>query len=413
VAAAVRAGLTTTVGLAAAGGRASLQQVLGTIPRLLSTFAWPPGGLADQRTVNGYLATGDNTLVLSGLALPPVTAQNQTPSAPATLTTAGGPVNAVLTDPVLSTTVSQGSDNPEGSRIALQRFLAETLMIHAEAPSDSRSVVIAPNRRWAPSPGYAQALLADTGKVPWIRPESLAQVAATPSADTPIEREPLTYPPSARHNELSPSYMSGLKDVRGLVAAYTAILPPGSPETRVYTSAIWRALSSAWRSQRLLANQFLGSLTSQVNAQMSQVRITSTNGSFVTLTSHGGNVPVTIANRLSVPVTVTVHLLANQRLSLSQGGRRTVPLPPHQQTVVKMHAAAKTSGVFPVTVQLLTPKGNRSYGSPVKLFVRSTVYGTITLVITGAATAALMVAVGIRLTRRALAARRTPPAAAT
>jgi hypothetical protein len=82
-----------------------------------------------------------------------------------------------------------------------------------------------------------------------------------------------------------------------------------------------------------------------------------------------------------------------------------VAVPAHQQTVVNIHASAKTSGVFPVTVQLYTPT-NAPYGSQVKLFVRSTVYGTITLIITGAATAALMIAVAIRLGRRALAARR-------
>ena len=35
---------------------------------------------------------------------------------------------------------------------------------------------------------------------------------------------------------------------------------------------------------------------------MNQVRITSHENSFVTLTSHGGNVPVTIANNLVTPV---------------------------------------------------------------------------------------------------------------
>jgi hypothetical protein len=140
------------------------------------------------------------------------------------------------------------------------------------------------------------------------------------------------------------------------------------------------------------------------------VRITSKGNSYVTLTSHGGEVPVTIANNLDTTVQVSVQVSANQRLTLSNDGRVVVPpIPPHQQTLVKIHADAKTSGVFPLEVRLLTPDGAH-YGPAVHLYVRSTVYGTITLVITGAATAALMVAVAIRLGRRALAARRASTA---
>jgi hypothetical protein len=177
-----------------------------------------------------------------------------------------------------------------------------------------------------------------------------------------------------------------------------------------FTVAVWQTLSWAWRQQHNLANATLRSLTSQVEAQMHQVRITSHPNSFVTLTSHGGKVPITIANNLDTPVNVVLKLSANQRLT--RNSQRAVPLPAHQQTVVDMHADAKTSGVFQLTVQLLTPKG-QAYGSKVRLYVRSTAYGTITIVITGAATAALLLAVVIRLVRRARAARRASAPAAS
>jgi hypothetical protein len=197
--------------------------------------------------------------------------------------------------------------------------------------------------------------------------------------------------------------LNRVSELRTKIAQFAAILPQGNAEIRSLTRDSWQTLSSAWRPQRLLANTALDSLRSQVEAQMNQVRITSHGGSFVTLTSHGGKVPITISNDLDTPVNVVLKLAANQRLT--ENIRKPVLLPAHQQTVVDMHAAAKTSGVFPLSVQLLTPKGAK-YGDPVQLYVRSTAYGTITLVITGAATAALLVAVVIRLTRRAMAARR-------
>lgn len=408
VVAAVRAGFSTTVGLAAAGGRNILAQLLPGAP-LLSTVAWPPGGLADDRSINELVASGDQTVVLADSALPPILAQNATPPAHTTLTTGGGSVDTVLTDSGLSTAISDGPSNPDGPRVSLQRFLAETLMIHEEAPfpPQPRNLVLAPNRRWVPTAAYAGALLADTGKVPWIRPLSLSQVTGT-AADTNVARRPLTYPDSARHNELSGSYLHQVGSLRSDIANFSAILPQGNATIRGYNIAVWEALSSAWRQQHALANSTLDSLTSQVGSQMNQVRITSLSGSFVTLTSHGGKVPITISNNLSTPVNVVLRIAANQRLT--RNSSRVVPLPAHQQTVVDMHADAKTSGVFQLTARLLTPKG-KVYGPPVKIYVRSTAYGTITLVITGGATAALLVAVAIRLTRRARAARRASAAA--
>jgi hypothetical protein len=172
-----------------------------------------------------------------------------------------------------------------------------------------------------------------------------------------------------------------------------------------------RALSSAWRGEPGARHVWLDDFAGGLHAMTSSVRIVSARFSTVTLTGHGGKVPVTIANDLNAPVNITVQLEnATQRLALPHNGRVTVAIPANRQTTVDVHATAKTSGVFPLQVQLLTPSGQK-YGAPVQLYVRSTVYGTITLVITGAATAALLVAVGIRLTRRALAARRAAAAA--
>jgi hypothetical protein len=398
---------TTSIGLASESGRTVLQQVLHL--SALPHIAWPVGGLADQRSLNALQAIGDTSVVLSGDAVPPLSPPPETPSAHTTIPTSqGDAVDALLTDPQLSADVDGGPDYPGGARLSLQRYLAETLIIQEQGPNDVRDVVVAPNRRWAPTPGYAAALLADTGKVPWITPVSLNAVAASP-VDTSVQRGPLTY--RARHNELSSAYLNAVAALRADVATFAAILPQGNADIRTYTAAEQQAVSASWRTDRALASTELSALRNKVLAQMRQVRISSKGGTFVTLTSHGGSVPVTIANDLSTPVHVTLQLLRNQRLTFSKQGRVTVDIPPKQQTQVELHATAKTSGVFPLKVQLETANG-KAYGPKVQLFVRSTVYGTITLVITGAATAALMVAVAIRLTRRALAARRQQAGAA-
>jgi uncharacterized protein DUF6049 len=413
VVAAARAGdFATTIGLATTTGSQLVQKDLPGVSIL--QYGWPADGLADQRTIDLLRATGDRTFVLSDTVAPPVGGPPpETPSAHNVLTTDEGPVSTLLSDSVLDADVESGINSPQGTRLALQRFLAETLMIQAERPSDQRDVVVAPDARWNPTPVYAAALLSDTGRVPWIQPISLAAVQDSPPY-TAVERQRLSYPASARRDELSQDYLAQVSALRTEVSAFSAILPQGSPQIASYTTAEEQALSSGWRGEQRLAKAQVAALSESVRGLMNQVRISSLDNSYVTLTSHNGKVPVTISNGLDTAVTVVVHVAPNQRVTLSNGGRVTVNIPAHQQTAVEIHAAAKTSGVFPLSVRLFTPGGRGlPYGDAVTLYVRSTEYGTITLVITGAATAALLVAVAIRLTRRAMAAKRTTAVADT
>jgi hypothetical protein len=402
VAAAVRNGLSTLVGVAATAGGKLLTELLPAANQL--EVGWPPDGLLDQHAVDALFSDGATSLVLSDTALPPVVAPNETPGARSSLVTAAGDIPTALSDSILSTAVSDGAESTSDPRLALQRFLAETLMIEAEAPSDRRSILLTPARRWTPSATYAADLLADTGKVPWLEPTTLSQILGGQASST-LAREPLTYPATARRSELSRTYLQEVVRLQHSLSQLTNILPPNDAETRPLSTGLLRSLSSAWRGNGAQRHDWILKYEGALHAMTSGVQIVSAPYSTVTLTGHGGKVPVTITNTLDAPARITVQLDANQRLTLPHNGRVAVTVPAGQQTTVDVHAVAKTSGVFPLTVQLLTPNG-QVFGRQVHLYVRSTVYGTITLVITGAATAALLVAVAIRLTRRGIAARR-------
>lgn len=414
VVAAVRANLTSAITVAAANGRNLLQQILGVTPT--TNYGWPPGGFADERTVNALTAIGDSPLILSDAALPPVLTPSATPNALTSLLTANGPVPTLVTDSGLTNDVisgdSAGVTNPDGARVSLQRYLADTLMIHAESPSTpGRNVIVAPGRHWAPTVGYATQVLADTGKVPWITPTTLGTIASGTADTTP--RRTLDYPAAARNNELPQSYLAQVRQLRNQITNFGTILARDNSEVLNLTTASQAALSTAWRGNRVEAETALTSLRDQVAKAMSQVKVASHANSYVTLTSHGGKVPVTIENDLPTPVRIMVRLSSHHRLELPNNGRLIENLPAHQLTRVDFRATANTSGVFQVQVQLLTPDGKHKYGAPVALYVKSTVYGTITLVITGAATGALLIAVAVRLTRRALAARRSAASSAS
>lgn len=399
VVAAEHNGLQAEVQVATNRGQTMLSRALQTGPL---TYAWPPGGFLDEGTLDTLFAAGVSTVLLDDRAVPPATDPSVTPSAHTSIRGRDGNLDALLTDHTLDCVVMTGNHDRSTQRLATQRFLAETLMIQAERPSNQRTVVVTPDRRWAPDPAYAAALVSGTGKVPWIRPVSLSEALASPPS--PVTRLGLTYPPQAHFGELSDTYLQQVVTLQRSADYFAEILQTGDPNARAFDDALLRTLSSAWRTQPDRAASFRDRVADTLSATKHKVRIASAPGSFVTLTSHSGTVPVTVANELGTPVRVTVEI-SSQHLQVSGGGRVAETIPPHRQIAVDVRATARTSGVFPLDVTLLTPNGH-PYDGTQHLFVRSTAYGLVAIVITGGATGMLLIAVVIRLVRRGLTARR-------
>ena len=80
-------------------------------------------------------------------------------------------------------------------------------------------------------------------------------------------------------------------------------------------------------------------------------------------------------------------------------------MPAQLAVQVPIQVATRTSGQFVVRATLLDRTG-RPFGEPAELVVRSTGYSRAALAVTGLGAAVLLVAVGVRIARRAL--RRTP-----
>jgi hypothetical protein len=401
IVAAARAGLGSEVQVAINQGQTALAATLKTPPL---TFAWPPDGLVDQRGLDTLFAAGVRTVVLDGSALPILGGEpSETPGAHAIVRARDGNLDALLVDDGLRAVINAGMTNRSLEPLALQRFLAELLMVQAELPSDQRALVVAPDRRWSPDPAFAAALLADTGKVPWVQPVPLSAVVDNP-VSTKVTREPLSYPLPARAAELSPAYLLGVRKAKGRADAFAAILPPGDSQSRNFDEAVLRTLSSAWRVDHSDAQTRLSGVRTALASTMKRVRIATGAGSFVTLTSHSGTVPVTVSNELDTPVHVVVGITSGLHLKVAGNGRKSEVIPAHRRIPIDVKATAQTSGVFPLQVTLYTPTG-QTYQT-VKLFVRSTAYGIVALLITGGATAVLMFAVVVRLIRRGLRARR-------
>jgi Family of unknown function (DUF6049) len=401
----IRAGLTGDAQKAFAIGSPLLARALPSAPL---PYAWPSGGFSDRRTLDTLADTGITTFVLDSTALPVVGGdQSLTPGAHAKVATRDGSMDAVLVDHRLSGAVDAAAADPALGALTTQRVLSELLMIQAERPGLPRSVVIAPDRGWAPSARLARTLVSGSGQVPWIQPVTVAQIVASPVYSL-VQRGPdIDYPADARAAELRRSYLRSTVPLTHRLDAFADILPPGDPQARQFDDGLLRLLSSAWRTDPAGAATDRDHFGDAVKRTMQQVSITTQPDSLVTLTGSSGSVPITVSNELDTPVQVAISAVADPHLEVRRGAHVTRTINPHTQVPVDVRVTALTRGIATLTVSLLTPgPGGRPYGPPVVLRVNSTAYGLEAVLITGGATVVLFIGAGIRLGRRARAARR-------
>jgi hypothetical protein len=150
-----------------------------------------------------------------------------------------------------------------GPRLAEQRLLAELAMITAEAPNDSRTIVLAPPRRWNPTAGYADAIAADVGRLSWLTELDALQAAGSTE---PVDRGPLAYPPAARQQEITGTQVSTLGTVQAEVDDFRSALDNEDAREVLgpYGDAVRRAGSSAWRGAPAAGQAYVTALLRQI-----------------------------------------------------------------------------------------------------------------------------------------------------
>jgi hypothetical protein len=405
-------------------GQRLARDVTGTEP--LDGVAWPPPGRLTFAALDASVTGGATAVVLDEDALPPRRFDaDRTPGTRTALSSAsGGTITGLVVDDALSQLIAVGPDDDgwQGARLAEQRWLAETAIIAAERPGESRTLLVAPPRRGDVVPAVAGQALLDAGRVPWLcavpLPDVVAGTERCPSepagaddGDGPVVEERGDLRPDERAGELSPRFLEMVAEVRARADQFTdQVLVVASEEAAQTKARLLRArgrtVSSAWRAQPAGGRLLVTLLREEVDRLRSQVRL-NTSGN-VLLTSDSGVVFVDVLNSLDQPVTVGVELNDPVEARLTSSGTDVQLIAPGQQVQVPVRVEARTSGRFVVRATLLDRAG-QPFGEPVELVVRSTGYGRLALTITGVGAGMLLVAAGVRITRRAL--RRAQPVA--
>ncbi len=372
------------------------RRVLDAEPR--SDLAWPADGAGDEQTISTSGRAGDAFVLLDGENAPLVTPETYTPSG--RISWPDPELDVLLADEAASALVATPATTQGDVLLARQRFLAETYL-HSLETNAERLLVIAPPRRWDPSPEWADELVGAIRHANWLDPVTMDE-AVEPSL-TFFEREPPTIAEDAADRQL-PSDMviaaqQGITDTRRLAA----ILTRPRQITPAIEDQLFTSVGTAWRADPAAAEAAQDATLAQLRTTRGRVRIVSQGG---TLADDRGSYPVSLRNQLDQPVVVRLAVTSTDQLRLRvDGPGEPIRIAAQGSETVNVELDAVTSGRMSFDAQLRTP-GGAAYSDPVTVTVDVRGFGQITLVVFGVAVGLLVLAAAIRIARRVRNARR-------
>ncbi len=371
-------------------------------------FAWPAEGAVDPSIVDVATSAGAHAVIARSDSFRETGRLPYTPTAARPI---GGGTTAVVADAPLSTAFQGDMTRAETSTLAVQNFLAQSLMIRQQAPDNQRSIVVAPQR--TPTASQAQTMakalhaLQDGG---WSQPQDLAAAAAASPDPHATTRVPSarSYPSALRKQEMPKAAFEDISRTEHKLDAFKVILTDSSRVVTPFGRAIDREMSASWRGHNTDAKAFRKGVASYLDGLTKGVRLIEK--SETKLSGRSATIPVTVQNNLLQGVdhlTLRVTSTKPTRLNIGDGPYYEQPVKVsggHSQSV-KFTTNANANGQVPVRAQLYTEDG-QPYGQPVTFTVDVTeITATVMLVIAGGVL--LLVLAGFRMyTQRKRAAAR-------
>jgi hypothetical protein len=382
----------------------------GTLPS--NDVAWPANETASQPTIDALARQGATSILVNDTTVP--SQPNGGGGAPAngltTLQSAAGPVSALITSGAIQHRVAPVVSLGGVGYAGLPLLVAEVAIRAVESQQVSRFIPIVPPRLVNPSPEVAAEAILATAHSSWSTGLTVTDAA---TAVTPADHAGLV-PPSIDNPALSPQTIAVAQRVAEAVPALTTMLSSADAVALLgpLPAAVQRTESAEWQNAGNEADTFARRLDNQVNALESGVRIVKPANGQYTLASSNSPLPITVENRLSVPVTVLVRVRAvNDVPGFTAGDLGRQVIAPNSKVTLHIPTKVERTGRFAVDADLLTPNGAQ-IGS-VRLAVHSTALGTVGVIITAVAGGVLLLALLgralRRLRRRGAAAAGTPP----
>ena len=382
----VAAGSGAWAGDAIQSGRDALTNRLGTAPD--PALAWPVDGAVDGALLRTLEQARATVVVLDPRHLP---APPTGVTANATVDLGGGrdPQRALVGDVGLSAALADPGAADAPAEWA-QRILAETAVTWLERPNSEapRGILLAPPQSWRPTPASFRSLARGLGAAPWLR----LQPASTLAADVPQgpqegERRLATVTAADRNLGLPPSYIDRIEQTRSTLDSFRrAVGNDFTPASGSLEQDLLIAQSSDWRppAARARGRGFVRAVTTAIRGVYRRVEVGTTP---VTLTARRGTIPVTVNNASEERVTVVLRL-TSPKVDLPAASDPFV-LEPGRRTTQLLPVGTRTTGSFPIRVDVLTPDGREVIAAG-EIRLVSTAFNRVALGLTGGAVGALL-----------------------
>ncbi|MFW6692591.1 DUF6049 family protein [Streptomyces sp. MAR4 CNX-425] len=390
------------LGDATALARTTVESVLNTEPE--TDVAWPAEGAIDRRVVGVAGAAGAQWILARSDSM----GENGLPYTPTAARPIGGGQTAVVADAQLSRAFEGDMSRAETFSLAIQEFLAQTLVTTQQQPNMQRSLVVAPQR--TPTLGQAQAMaeaISDLDTSTWMTPLNLSSAAVEPPDPAANRTVPGTgaYPKRLRKQEIPREAFERIRDTGQQLDMFSDILDDSRRVTVPFGNALRREMSTQWRGRKAEAEAFRREVQDYLADITSEVQLI--DKSDLTLSGNSGTIPVTVQNNLVQNVRGLELRLTSEapsRLRIEEE-TQSIEVAGGHSTSVKFEASARASGPVTITAQLFTEDGKPFGGKKTFQVDVTSITSTVLLVI--GAGILLLVLAGVRMyTQRKRADRR-------
>lgn len=276
-------------------------------------------------------------------------------------------MTAALADIHLGEALTRGSNEPTGGAyLVAQQILAELKVLRIEIfdrdeTMNGRGVILSTESGVLPSTALTTALVNSIAGQPDMSFVSLEDLLSTMTVSlmdglpVSVELQPLDDPNPAD---------TTLKDFADRVNGFSAMLPDGDERPTQ-----WRRVVNVLPSRNLSQVQveaYINAIDTELAAIGGSV-VTPTSTTF-TLGGRDSSIRLSLRNDNDTDLLVRVHLTSS-KLTLPKDDQ-VVTLPAGTTTLVEIPVTAKSNGRFPVTLQLLTPNGDVTVGTPATFSAR-------------------------------------------
>lgn len=368
-----------------------IERLTGHRPK--ARVLWPAVGV-DGPTLDA-LSLAAETVVLSTSDVRSESARLTPEPARRLQTDEAGTLRALVPDPWIERTLTD-VDRADGALTAA-RVLAEVASAHLERPGVAdRGLLIAPPPHATPHGAVVDPLLAGLDVADFVELVDLAALRETGAGGDHPDAT-LSYPASARLEELPGGYVGALLQARSHVGSLDSIVTEDRGLVARLDRRLLQSASTAYREKESEGRALIGSIGDLVRDIETSVSVPDMPP--VTLAAEEGTLPVRVRSQADVALRVKVTL-RTAAYELSEGASREIVLAPGQDQLMSFDVRALApGGTSPVQVLVTDPDeiNELAVGTVV---VRSAAFSVVGVVVTTAAALFLLFALWREIARR-------------